>query len=359
MNNDRCEKCGLLLTYPNANDDSGSLTCQYCNDFKPKSFKGEHALIAKLKNEPLIGVTVSGGKDSLYLWNWAVKTFGPERIIAFNHHKVNAVDPTATHNIDKASSILHAKVVYIEDKLFYPRFLRNLEAYIENPNPAILRAVLCAGCRNGISNQIFEECKKYNITKVINGSSYLELAPFKRHAMISYGNGNETKGLLYGLAECEKYLSQDNLTTIIADHFNCHELHLSNRENMYGIEYIDFFDYIENVPSHINNTVVSELNWKHPANQTWHFDCIVEDFKQLFYYLAYGYSELDYKYSEMVRYQLLDRTSALNMLTEQTNLIVSKIPILRTKLVDWGFPITSIKKFDHLCSSLNTSTHCA
>ena len=31
------------------------------------------------------GVTVSGGKDSLYAWYKLVEYFGPEKVVAFNH----------------------------------------------------------------------------------------------------------------------------------------------------------------------------------------------------------------------------------------------------------------------------------
>ena len=40
------------------------------------------ALIKRLFDAPFIGVSVSGGKDSLFVWNWAVSTFGADRVIA-------------------------------------------------------------------------------------------------------------------------------------------------------------------------------------------------------------------------------------------------------------------------------------
>lgn len=357
MKESRCKKCGILMNYPGAYN--GTDTCNFCTNFKRKSFIGGHSLIERLADEQLIGVTVSGGKDSLFVWHWAVSTFGPEKVVAFNHCKVNAVDPIATRNIEEASRILHSKVIYIVDNEFYPRFLRNLDTYIQNPNPAILRAVLCAGCRNGISNCIFKECKKYGIRKVLNGSSYLELAPFKGHAMKEYGSGSETKGLLYGLAECEDYLTRENLLAIIQDHFNCHAVHLSHRTNAYDIDYIDFFDYFENNPNEISALAISKLNWHHPEDRTWHFDCIVEDFKQLFYYMAYGYTELDYKFSEMVRYNLLSRDMALKTLRDQTNAIVTSIPILRENLIKWNMSQKTIEKFDDMCTLFMQSLHCA
>ena len=357
MRENRCVKCGISLNYPGVYNRTD--ICNFCKNFKRKSFKGSLALIERLSDAPLIGVTVSGGKDSLFVWHWAVSTFGAERVIAFNHCKVNAVDPIAIQNIKEASNILHSKVIYIVDNEFYPRFLKNLEIYIQSPNPAILRAVLCAGCRNGISNCIFKECKKYGIQKVLNGASYLELAPFKGSAMKEYGNGNETRGLLYGLAECEDYLTRENLLTIIQDHFYCHATQLSNKINEYGIDYIDFFDYFENRPSEVRKLVTSKLNWKHPENCTWHFDCIVENFKQLFYYMAYGYTELDYKFSEMVRYGLISHDVALKKLQEQTDTIIANIPTLRESLINWQMSSKTIEQFDFMCQTFMQSWDCA
>ncbi len=346
---ERCEKCGLLLSYPNSVTSGKQKTCNYCRNFKKKNFLGEKKLIERLKSEEQIGVTVSGGKDSIYLWYWAVSRLGPDKVIAFNHRKVDATNDLAIENIQSAAQILKSKVVIIEDHEFYPRFINNLNIYINTPNPAILRAVLCAGCRNGISNRIFEECRKYNIKKVINGASYLELAPFKGYHMAQYGDGSETKGLLKGLMENENYLTKDNLEVIIKDHYNCHHTNLSNKDNQYDIDYIDFYDYFENNPEIVKNVVVSKLNWKYPKDQTWHFDCIVEDFKQLFYFISYGYTELDYKYSEMVRYQLLSREASIHLLNDGNVKIMKNYLILREFLQKVMCDENTIQKFDQLC----------
>lgn len=174
---------------------------------------GEETLKRKFSHEEKIGITVSGGKDSIFIWDWAVRTFGPDRIIAFNHRKVGMVHPLAEENIERASKILQSKIIYIDENAFYPRFMKNLKAYIKNPNASILRAVLCAGCRYGISNTIFQECHKLAIKKVINGSAYLEAAPFKEYYMTKLGNGNETRGLLLGLLEEEEYLEKKDFYT--------------------------------------------------------------------------------------------------------------------------------------------------
>jgi len=345
----RCEKCGLVLIYPNATNQKEQKECNYCKGFKRRKFYGQQALLDRLGEKETIGVTVSGGKDSLFVWHWLVEHIGADRVIAFNHRKNGAVHSLALDNMNSAAEILRTKFIIIEDYEFYPRFKDNLNSYLNTPNPAVMRAVLCAGCRNGISNRIFEECKIYNIRKVVNGSSYLELAPFKGHHMAEFGMGSEIRGLLKGLMENDEYLSQENLEVIIKDHFNCHDRDLSKKSNQQYVDYIDFYDYFENKPKEAKALVVNKLKWRHPENQTWRFDCIVEDYKQIIYYAAYGYSELDYKYSEMVRYGLLSREDAIAIVKRQNNELINNKEKLEIQMLEFGFDEQLINQFQEIC----------
>lgn len=75
--------------------------------------------------------------------------------------------------------------------------------------------------------------------------------------------------------------------------------------------------------------------------------------------MAYGYTELDYKFSEMVRYNLLSREEALEKLITQTNTIISNIPYLRDELTTWYMPTEIIEKFDIMCANFKHTLHCA
>ncbi len=351
----RCAKCGLLMSYPGATtEESAQGVCDYCKNFKRKEFKGEELLKKEFNEKEKIGVTVSGGKDSIFVWNWAVQTFGADRVIAFNHRKVGMVHPLAAANIEKASEILQSKIIYMDDEEFYPRFIRNLRTYINHPDAAILRAVVCAGCRYGISNAIFEKCNGMGIEKVINGSSYLEAAPFKSYHMGKFGEGNETRGLLKGIISEDEYLEKNNIQTIIRDHFNCHEKDLANKKNEYGIKYIDFYDYIENKPQEVKRYVEKYLEWKHPDGQSWRFDCLVEEFKQILFLAAYGYSELDFKYSQMVRYDLISKDSAIESVQEKNMEVINRIDELAKILKGFKYDGTDIMKFYETCLPLLT-----
>ncbi|SHJ91643.1 tRNA(Ile)-lysidine synthase TilS/MesJ [Clostridium cavendishii DSM 21758] len=347
----RCIKCGLAFDYPESHSEIIDDTCLYCKDFNKKIFLGEDTLIDRLQNYEKIGVSVSGGKDSIYVWYWLVSKFGSNRVIAFNHNKGKAVDPIASENILRAQKILKSEVVVIYDSEFYPRFVKNLSTYIKNPNPAIARAVLCSGCRYGISQRIFDEAKKYDVNCIVNGSSYLEKVPFKSYHMKQYGDGSEIRGLLKGLYETDEYLSKENLEIIIRDHFYSHEINLSNQKNSANIDYINFFDYLENDIKRIKSIVTSKLDWKHPKNSDWHFDCIIEKFKNYFYLIEYGYSEVDFKYSEMVRYGLLSRDEAISLLKEDNEKMLNSFNDLVDTLVKLEVDFETIVAFKNLHNS--------
>jgi len=105
-----CDFCVIPFNYASAsfkliNDHK---ICNFCHNFKTPSFLGEDKLIEDLdlKNNEKIGVTVSGGKDSLYMWLWLVNKLGKDKVIAFNHHKIGLVHPIAKRNLEKAKKIV-------------------------------------------------------------------------------------------------------------------------------------------------------------------------------------------------------------------------------------------------------------
>lgn len=319
-----CEYCVIPKEYKSANfelTENNHHICNYCRDYKKQEFKGKEQLKKdiNLKQGEKVGVMVSGGKDGLYAWMLLCDIFGSENVIAFNHHKTGLVHPLAYENIISASKLLKSKVVIIKDDEFLNRFKKNLESLIKNPDPAMVRVALCAGCRYGITGLLYQKAEEeYNITKFVSAASYLELAPFKDELLKEKGNGNSKYGLIKGLSENENYNYADNIDIILRDD----NLVYKNKKNAKtGVknkfkEYklFDLDEYIENVPNKYEEEVVKRLNWKRPE-KSWHFDCIVEDFKEFFYYGCLGYTEYEFKLSQMIRYELISREDAIKSLS--------------------------------------------
>ena len=99
---------------------NGKQICNYCKNHVRKQFKGIKQLKEdiNLKEGEKIGVMVSGGKDGLYAWMTLCNIFGPENVIAFNHHKSGLVHPFAYENLLNASRILKSQLIIVEDNDF-------------------------------------------------------------------------------------------------------------------------------------------------------------------------------------------------------------------------------------------------
>lgn len=308
-----CSKCVLPIGYKGATfekNDKGEMICNFCLNHKPIEFQGEEAFLENLRldKDEKVGVTVSGGKDSLYVWKWLVDHLGADKVIAFNHQKVGLSHKLAEKNMDTASKILNSQIIRIADTTFIDRFRQNLEIFLKKPNPAMIRVALCSGCRYGISMNLYEEGAKLGISKFISAASYLEFCPFKAQLLKDMGDGDEFIGLQNGLSENSSYDHDNNLEIIRRDDKLCHKRDISNKK-LKDFSILDFDKYFPNDPRIYEETVRNCLDWERPE-RSWHFDCQIETFKDLFYYGLLGYTETDFKLSAMIRYELLTREEA-------------------------------------------------
>ncbi len=316
-----CHRCVMPENYSGISiiGENGMRICSACKDHKERSFEGADGLIRNLNldSHEKVGVTVSGGKDSLYAWMHLVEFFGPERVVAFNHHKLGLVHPIADENILKAAKILNSEAVIAKDESFFPRFVRNLEAFLQKPDVAMIKVVLCAGCRYGIRGQMFHEGLKLGISKFVNANSYLEQNPFKISLLNIKGKGNYADGILAGLHENEGYLQGDTMDVIKRDHeyWPSGKVFSEMPEFYSQIQHFSFDRYFPSHPDACQKAVKKNLEWKCPE-RSWHFDCQVESFKDLFYYGLLGYTETESKLSAMVRHGLLNRDMAIQELND-------------------------------------------
>ena len=315
-----CDYCVIPHDYKTAKfkiDTHGKKVCNYCEHHHQKKFKGLKQLKEdiNLKTNEKIGVMVSGSKDGLFAWMILCDLIGSDKVIAFNHHKTGLVHDLAYKNIINASKILNSKLVVIKDNEFLLRFKNNLEAFFKSPDPSMVRVALCAGCRYGITGNLYNIAdSNYNITKFVSAASYLELAPFKNELLKEKGNGNSKYGLIRGLAENVNYNFSNNIEIILKDD-NLEYKSKAGSEKKIASEFhnyqlFDLDDYIANDPEKYERAVKKRLGWERP-DKSWHFDCIIEDFKDFFYYGLLGYTENEFRLSQMIRYNLLSRDEAI------------------------------------------------
>lgn len=304
-----CAVCGLTAAYQ-FNEIGKTGECKYCRGFERRSFKGGEKLLEDLALQPgeKIGVTVSGGKDSIYMLGVLQELLGADLILALSFYRPGLTSETAMDNIRKTAGILGTELLTVTDREAYARFRRNFEILLENPNAAAVRVLLCAGCRYGVTARLYAEGQKRNIRKYFSAASYLELAPFKEELLEALSpRGDSADGLERLIAEYPALNYDDNLAIIRRDHHYKYKNNQTMRGQLHvgpDIQLFDFDDYFENNPEQIEKTVIQKYGWQ-KTNRSWHFDCIIEDIKDVFYYGLLGYTEMDFKTAAMVRYGLL------------------------------------------------------
>lgn len=324
----KCKKCGLTARYRFAELDADGV-CKYCRTFRPRTFRGAEELVrdVDLQEGEMLGITVSGGGDSTYMWGVLTDLFGPERILAFTYYRPGITNETALRNMKRTAQILGAELVIHTDHEAYRRFRKNLEIILCRPEPEAVRVLLCAGCRYGITATLYEEGVKRGVRKFFSAASYLELAPFKEELIAARAtSGSMDEGLDRVLADYPELDYADNLKIIRRDHRFKYK---SNDQWDNGgcqipvgpdLKLFDFDRYFENDPDRIEEIVRGRFDWQ-VTDRSWHFDCLIEEFKDLFYYGMLGYTELDFKTAAMVRFGLLTLPQAEKIIRGQAEKI--------------------------------------
>lgn len=127
-----------------------------------------------------------------------------------------------------------------------------------------------------------------------------------------------------GLRENPGYDHGDNLWVIETDdrHDQKRKLAGGRSRSLYpSVEFLDFDNYFPNVPNERETLVSDRLQWRRPR-RSWHFDCLIEDFKDVLYYGLLGYTETDYYLSAQVRHGLLDRNAAVSALLRARDVVI-------------------------------------
>ncbi len=256
------------------------------------------------------------------MWAQLSQLIGADRIVAFNHNKVGLVHPLALENIRAAQSRLGSELITIDDHEMLGHFQRNLRGLLADPRPEVVRMVLCTGCRYGITKALYHEGDRLKIRKYVSGASYLELAPFKEELI------DDPAAVDDYLASNPDYDYGDNIELIRRDSGLKYKNNLSSDDGVGHVDthlLFDFDHYFPNNPAQAESFVRQHMGWQRPE-RSWHFDCLVETIKDVFYYGLMGYTESDFKLSAMVRHGLLSRAEADHQLAVVNHRIENSLP---------------------------------
>lgn len=349
---EKCLACTLTAKYAYLDLDEKK-NCKYCRGFKRKTFKGLEQLVrdVNLANGEKIGITVSGGKDSIYMWGVLTELFGKDNVVAFSYYRPVLTHDLALANIHAAEAVLGSKLVIIEDGSAFERFKKNFSILLKKPDPAMIRVLLCVGCRYGITKNIYREGERLGVRKFISGASYLELAPFKEELLQAKSKKNDiNEGLETGLKLYPDLDFDDNLSLIRRDQnykYKNNET-LGNNISRLNSQYelFDFDDYVENNPDFIEQELKQKFNWK-STERSWHFDCIIEEFKDMFYYGLLGYTETNFKLAAMVRYNLISKQDAQESIRKSNEDLKHSYTKMENMLKEYGMAdsISDLKAF--------------
>ena len=317
----RCKLCGLTRAYQFAEFDKNGV-CKYCRNFQKRTFRGEDCLTADLALAPdeKVGVTVSGGKDSIYMWGKLTEMLGVDHVAALCFYRPGITSELAIENVRKTHEILGTELIMSQDDTAYPRFRRNLSIFLDDPRPEMVRVLLCAGCRYGITRNLYELGRKRGIHKYFSGASYLELAPFKEELIAANSPSGDLNDGFARMIKNYPAIDYDNNRMVIErDHklkYKSNDTAMRQLQAEDDIILFDFDTYFENDPDRIEALVKEKYGWK-KTNRSWHFDCEIEDIKDIFYYGLLGYTEMDFRMAAMVRYSLVTAEEALHVLEEE------------------------------------------
>lgn len=347
----RCNVCGLTGKYEFGEQEHG--TCKFCRSFNKKTFAGEEQLLKDLNVQEgeKIGIALSGGKDSCYMTGKLVDLLGPDKVTAFFFYKPGLTSEVAHENVNKVVEKLGIELVTSVDSQAYERFKKNLTIFLRHPDPAATRVLLCVGCRYGITENLYNRGARMGITKYVSGASYLELAPFKEELLMKRSPfGNIDEGFENVIRCYEKELDYGNNLDLIRRDQKYKYKNNDTLSNNFGTHYkyqlFDFDNYFENIPEKVEAAVTERFDWK-KTDRSWHFDCIIEDFKDVLYYGMLGYTELDFKLAAMVRYGLLTKDESLKQVKAQTDKLENSYETMEKKLRDMNlqFAIPDLQRF--------------
>jgi len=238
------------------------------------------------------------------------------------------VHPAAETNLRNAVEILGCSRETVYDRDAIKLFRVSLEQYMDRPIPGMLSALVCFGCRRGITAVLIDRgYRACGITTFIHASSYLEGAPHKEALRKAAGIADGEAGLRDVLRQSPGY---PFAAKVAWGDILCGSSFISatlRREFPRG-KYLGYFDYVPTDPSKQRDTIRSFLAWREPRDG-FHFDCHITPFKKILSFALYGYTEHEFYLSEMIRMGLLSRTAALTELyTERRAIAASREAIL-------------------------------
>jgi len=341
----RCKKCILPETHPSISFDQNGV-CNFCNEYKPITYRGEEAL-RKILDETISEsnwdclVPLSGGRDSSYTLYQLVSKYG-KKVLAYNYDN-GFVDDAAKQNIKRIVDKLNVQVVYRKSERNIQ--CRHVSAILKmnvHKTPGHVMAFLCSGCRNGIWGGAYQVAEKYKIPLIVFGESAIESGGFKKY-LIPQFMPTPTEKMKFLIKKPLNFIQRKYLTFLLNKEF---PLTISNQQ----VRKINFFDYEAWDEVKIVSTIKKYLGWRQTAESSWRFDCHIHALVNLMVYQLIGMTEKDELYSRQIREGKLTREQALIRIEQANKNRTKELDIAEKVLNHMGLNKEEKKKILDFCS---------
>lgn len=326
----RCSKCLLPSSLPNSKfNEAGE--CWWCQTSFPPYFpKGPDKLRELLNSikssqsgaDCLVGV--SGGKDSSYVLAELKNTFGM-RVEAFTYSHFGL----ASFAMDNAKRVCESlgvrhHVISLPNDEHLKSFQSFFKVWLSSAHP-IPAALTCVACKHlhSMGNRL---AVKRNIPMLVWSNCPLEIPPFLPLRLNSTTRQQfKRDGMIKGATRLgREMLATKGLASGVFKHFStCMTGCLSVTPTSKYLKFrypskkqIFFFNFCDWNPSIMIKKLTEETGWKKPEDMPddWHSDCLFNIFKEYMFQKMYGISYTDAFLSNQIRYGLITREKAWDLL---------------------------------------------
>lgn len=319
----RCTKCILPSTFPFIEFDLKGV-CNYCNNYKPLSFKGEK-LFAQDLDEAKINikshhdclVPFSGGRDSSYALHYIKKELKLNPI-AFSYDWGMLTD-LARRNQSRMCGELGVEHILISADIRKKRanIRKNVVAWLKRPHLGTI-PLFMAGDKQYFyfANLLM---KQNNLNLSIMGENMLETTRFKTgfcgispkfDGQHTYTLSSLDKLKMISFYGKEYILNPSYINSSLLDTFDAFKsYYIMKHQN------INIFDYLKWDEKVVDDVLINQYNWEidPETKTTWRIGDGTAAFYNYIYLLVAGFTENDTFRSNQIREGQLSRDKALSL----------------------------------------------
>jgi tRNA(Ile)-lysidine synthase TilS/MesJ len=327
----RCKRCIFPDTVPGITFNEEGI-CSFCLDYEAINCLGENELVkhidyAKTQHQKYdCIVPLSGGRDSTYVL-YAANKYNL-KILAVNYDNEFRTEQ-ALINMEKACNILNVDFMQFKSKRNIARKI--VSTSIEHSlkyGLGVLAGSFCDACSYGYRAVVYMMASKYNAPLILWGRSQIEETETLTHSYFRHRKTLPQKILdQFNVYNLKYYRLLQRLEFPVPRSLIRNLLLKQPKLKSKSIREINLFDYIPWDRKEIKETIISELDWRRPANSTstWRTDCKLEVLVTYCFQNLFGCSKACFGYHRMIAENQMTREEAIKLEEKATPIFTNEI----------------------------------